>query len=463
MNKGKQALITIIKWICHILPTVFQWILKGLRIMLRIILTMLTIVATINFVAIPFLNTLINSSVAQWIWYPSCIFMALSTIVGCIRATTSKEEPPLFDFLGKWGLVTIVISLVSVFVFNYYNIDYIWKWILFSIVAICAPLFFLTLLSFDWNHNQRTPEDKKTASLNTCKNILLYWLFDLFYLSIFNNWLIPKYIFGILALVIVGFNLTNTFLHGTKSLLVFVVLELINTLITAGYLIWIIPDKTLQNIVLTISAALLGGVFTLLGVAWTIKKGDADRQADLLHIEETRKEETRRKYIPYIKLANDVLSSTVARVDSTNSFGSNDEGDFSKTKDGTVYSSKINLFTIRNVSGSNILLKGIYINDTFHPFVYDTLVENDRTSQVQVGINYWFTSSEKVTSIQLLITDILFNEYVVDCQFYEEVSKIPQERNDSANKKYAAHRHIYSIESVSLPRWQQHTADIPSQ
>ena len=200
MSKGKHALITVIKWICHIIPIVFQWVLKGLRIVLRIISTTLTIVATLNFVAIPFLNTLISSNIAQWIWYPSCVFVVLTTIIGCISSTTSKEKSPLFAFLGKWGLVAIAIALVSVFVFNYYDIDYIWKWIIFSIVAIYAPLFFFALLSFDWNHNQRTPEDKKTASLNTCKNILLYWLFDLFYLSIFNKWLIPKYIFGLLAL-----------------------------------------------------------------------------------------------------------------------------------------------------------------------------------------------------------------------------------------------------------------------
>ena len=37
------------------------------------------------------------------------------------------------------------------------------------------------------------------------------------------------------------------------------------------YLIFLIPDASLQNIVLSITAAVYGGLLTLVGVAWTIK------------------------------------------------------------------------------------------------------------------------------------------------------------------------------------------------
>ena len=46
------------------------------------------------------------------------------------------------------------------------------------------------------------------------------------------------------------------------------------------YLIYLIPEKELQAIILTIVAALYGGLITLVGVAWTIKKSDKDRKAD---------------------------------------------------------------------------------------------------------------------------------------------------------------------------------------
>lgn len=46
------------------------------------------------------------------------------------------------------------------------------------------------------------------------------------------------------------------------------------------YLIYLIPEKELQTIILTIVAALYGGLITLVGVAWTIKKSDKDRKED---------------------------------------------------------------------------------------------------------------------------------------------------------------------------------------
>lgn len=48
------------------------------------------------------------------------------------------------------------------------------------------------------------------------------------------------------------------------------------------YLIYIIPDSSLQTIVTAIVSAVYGGLITLVGVAWTIKKSDKDRKSDEL-------------------------------------------------------------------------------------------------------------------------------------------------------------------------------------
>ena len=45
-------------------------------------------------------------------------------------------------------------------------------------------------------------------------------------------------------------------------------------------LIYKIPDQTLQTIVIALTAALIGGLLTLLGVIMTIKKSDKDRKED---------------------------------------------------------------------------------------------------------------------------------------------------------------------------------------
>ena len=54
----------------------------------------------------------------------------------------------------------------------------------------------------------------------------------------------------------------------------------------------------LLSVVLAIVAAVYGGMMTLVGVAWTIKKGDKDRKDDMQRIEQERQEEERRKYRP---------------------------------------------------------------------------------------------------------------------------------------------------------------------
>ena len=59
------------------------------------------------------------------------------------------------------------------------------------------------------------------------------------------------------------------------------------------YLIYIIPNKDLQAIVIPIVSAVYGGLITLVGVAWTIKDTNDKRKEDLIRIESERKEEER--------------------------------------------------------------------------------------------------------------------------------------------------------------------------
>ena len=109
----------------------------------------------------------------------------------------------------------------------------------------------------------------------------------------------PTFVFGILAVVIIFFNLVNAFLNGAKVLRFFIVLEMIIALIMSGYMIFIIPNESLQEIVLTIVAALYGGILTLVGVAWTIKQ---------THEDDTKKDVQRNT--PYLrKISGPVTSS----------------------------------------------------------------------------------------------------------------------------------------------------------
>ncbi len=455
MKKVKVWLSNVKHTVLPALKAVGKWIVKIGKILLRIIFGLLIIAALLAFFVIPFLNTKIQICLAQWIWYPSLTFLAIALTVSCLKADKAEKELPIYDTLGKWGLVSIGMTFISVFVFHYYEIDAIWHWVIFVTVAALVPLFWFSLLYADWKYNQRGKDEKQVASINLAKNTLLCWFYDLLYISIVEGWLAATIIFGVLALIIVGFNLVNAFLNGQKVLRFFIVVELVGGLAISTYLIAIIPNDDIQNIVLTIAAALLGGIFTLVGVAWTIKKGDEDRKADLQRLEDDRREETRRKYTPYIMLADVTLSDHFAEVAYTNNLDFCASKNIDRVQDDTYYVVKLNPFIIKNVSHSNLILKGLFINEFYHKFTFDTLIEQKSTCGIQIGSNHWFALPEKITSVQLLVHDILLNEYTVNCMFLEEMDQSPCREVAPDGKEYTVKSFSYNVKSIDLPRYRE--------
>ena len=57
-------------------------------------------------------------------------------------------------------------------------------------------------------------------------------------------------------------------------------------------------DNSLREIITTIVSAVYGGLLTLVGVAWTIRKGDDDRRRDITRIEEEKREDERNDMHP---------------------------------------------------------------------------------------------------------------------------------------------------------------------
>ena len=451
MSKIKKLWNIFITWATPIWNAVWGWIKKAGKLLLRLFLVLLTIVSSIAFLTVPFLNNVLTNTVAQWIWFPATLVLAFFVIMYCKKEKTPSNEPPVIDFLGKWGAIVVAFSFLSVFVFNYYDIDFVWKWIIAGVVAVYAPCFFFSQLAFDLSHNQRSSDEKQKASLNTCKNIVLYWLFDLFYLSIVNDWLVPMFVVGIMALIIVAINLSDAFLNGAKSLRFFIALELVLSLVASVFLIYKIPNCTVQNIVLTISSALIGGILTLLGVAWTIKDTNDKRKEDLQRIESDRKEEDRKKNIPYLMLANEIATSNVASVAETKALDFTKEADIAKIQNDTYYVIKFDPFTVKNVSDSNVVLKGLFFNDRYHPFKHRTLVDKGGVCQIQVGINHWFAFPQKINTTKLLVQDILSNEYVVECQMYSRMDDKPQRDTAPNGLEYLVCSYIYTAVSLMLP------------
>ena len=116
------------------------------------------------------------------------------------------------------------------------------------------------------------------------------------------------YILGVITLIKIFYGLSVTFLGKKQKNAILDISIVFDFLLGVGltvYLIYLIPDEfnNLQTIVTAIIAAVYGGLLTLVGVAWTIKKGDKDRKEDLERHDREKMEEERKRLVPYIKIS----------------------------------------------------------------------------------------------------------------------------------------------------------------
>lgn len=156
-------------------------------------------------------------------------------------------------------------------------------WIAFVLIFIFIPFGIAGFKVYADKHINFTPteEQKKIANQNMAKYMIFYWLCDIFYLACFNNWLIMKFIIGILLMIIVFYSLTVSFLSSAPKNFILKFGFIQDFIVGIGlsiYLIYIIPCDEIKEIVIPIVSALYGGLLTLVGVAWTIKQNDSDRK-----------------------------------------------------------------------------------------------------------------------------------------------------------------------------------------
>ena len=170
----------------------------SIKVITKFFVKFVVITSLLGFAVVPFLHNCIDHDLAQWIWYPACVLSILDSIIVNVRNKRPVFKNPIFEFLGKCGELIAYSTIASVFVINYYEIDYAWMWVIFGIVAFCVPIFFFMLWNLQIKNENLSDDAKQKASLNIIKSIFLYWFIDLFYMSIFNNWLIPHLYLGFL-------------------------------------------------------------------------------------------------------------------------------------------------------------------------------------------------------------------------------------------------------------------------
>lgn len=416
----------------------------------------LRIIGLIDFaivVSVPFLQNHIDHTIAQWLWYSACfVFIILIIIDRCVRKKPVFKTP-IFEFWCKAGEYLLVPFMSSFFVFHYYDIDKIWLWVIFAMIAIAIPIFFFAAFLFRDSQNQRSEKETERDISNLVKNILLYWLYDLFYMSIFNNWIVLTYVFGLVSIVVIFANLTKAFLGGNKTLQMFLPFDLLVGIGLIAYLIYIVPDESLQNIILAITTSVLGGLLALLGVAWTIRHTNKLRQEDLRRIEAERKEEERKKHTPYIRISYDKQDpSIIVNAHITKGLNLQSSEDAAQLTGKVFYSVNVRDFNIKNVSNANIIVKGVQFHGKYYEFSQVEILEPGVCCQVKTT-NNWHVPMPKIEkSISLIVSDILGNSYEIVCPVnYNFTDGGIRFVETIGEEKYTGFDYPYVVVSAELP------------
>ena len=436
---------------------------KALKISVKALIAIIRIAATVAFIAVPFLHNKIDAIVAKIIWYPSCLLFVISEIATIFKRPKTPSKYPIFDCLGNLGLVPIVVIFSSAFLINYYDTTYSWWWAIFVLVALFLPIFVFGIRNFLKKEKEYTENQIKT-SLKVCwKYVGFYWLMDLFYMAIFNYWtadeqsqtlwLTLQFVFGGLAMVYIFYNLARAFLSNAQKHWWGLLQDFLWGVAITVYLIFLIPNAALQTIVLSITAAVYGGLLTLVGVAWTIKDTNEKRKEDLIRVETERKEEERKKNIPYIRLAfNKDLPPLVANTTMVNilNFGNSEE--LARLERNVFYQISIKDFIIKNLSNTNIILNGVIAYGKYFKFSHMEIVEPDACCLIKTTKNTMISVAYPEQSIHLVISDTLGHQYKTECHLTLE-SGTDRWRIVTTidGEEYTGFEFPYMVSSIELP------------
>lgn len=279
-------------------------------------------------------------------------------------------------------------------------------WIAFGALF---PLIAVGIIGFkNWSKRfiktEITPEMEKAANIKVIKYILFYWLCNLFYMSCFIDNLVCQYVFGVLIMIVIFTNLAEAFTYPKErtSLEKWGLLQ--DFLLGIGlsiYLIYIIPDYDLRVIVIPVVAAVYGGLITLVGVGWTIRKSDQDRKEELIQ-----------KNRPFVFIVNRKRKQT------ENLVKFKFEKLFADTKvfdKGDQYF--IDYFIVKNPDFSFSALKGLCINNDIIAMSIAQVFDKGHIYKCQCDLE--FNYSGTIDKIYLLLEDMLDNHYALElnCKF----------------------------------------------
>ena len=367
-----------------------------------------------------------------------------------------KERKPLpKDQSCLLGMLVIVLIYLAITLPIHYALpNFTWYWFAFGLYAILVPCSIVYVKVHAEQQNRYTEEQIKNANARFGKYILFNWLIDCAYMAIFNKWSVWIYILGGIVLLITFYNLAKAFVNRTSRETfdnVVLILDFLVGVALTIYLIFIIPNETLQTVVTAIVAAIYGGLLTLVGVAWTIRNGDKARAEDLRRVEAERTEQERKKYIPYLKVTKHDTTQIAAQASIFRDIDFNNEEEMAQLQDRPFVVVNIDSFKIKNISDANILLMGINLDNQFYAFNKTFLLERNEVCVITTTGLSFIQTLNLFSKMFIVLNDILGNTYQCECQmrFKAGDATFCHEVNE---KKYYGQQYHCQIEAIELPK-----------
>lgn len=184
---------------------------------------------------------------------------------------------------------------------------------------------------------------------------------------------------------------------------IFLFLATIATSIAVIYLLFWkqgAESQDLFNSMMGVFAGILGGVLTLAGVAWTIKKADSDR-----------KEEERKKYRPIFCLCKDKVFETIPLPMET--LTCDRKFSFDKIDGKAFYMATLSII---NSSFSDFYLRGLRINN-YDVFLLDSyFITREKTYSFDFHQKSFYFY-EDIQKLEIIMEDLLGNRYSANVKY----------------------------------------------
>lgn len=170
-------------------------------------------------------------------------------------------------------------------------------------------------------------------------------------------------------------------------------------------------------------------------------------------MEDERREEERKKHIPYIRVAFErEVPPMIADACITSGLDLQKQTDRDLLNGNTFFSVNVENFKIKNLSSCNIILKGVLFHGKFYKFSRMTVVESGANCQINTTNNWWISVAQPEQSILLVVSDVLGNEYQITCNVTHKFdSNVFGIQTNIDGETFTGVNYSYVITSVALP------------